>query len=144
MQQTFDISGHPITVVRDNQEKSFVSRPLPFIHEADATFYLPMQEGIFIHRAEEYLSYLAQHYADIKKQSLLSIGAKAFKEGFWGKRMSEEPRMDLVWVKVLPTSYYENGVHLSFAFNDAERDPYTLWITSFKGIDLVDIQRQAW
>ena len=144
MQQTFQISGHSVTVSRDNQENSFVSRQLHFINEVDATFYMPWQEGIFIHEAQDYLSYLHQHYDALRVLAFKAIGAKAFADGRWGKQLSDNPKMDLVWAKVLPESYQGNGTFLELAFNDAIHDVYGLWITSFKEDQIVGVRRQAW
>ena len=143
MEQTFNIQGYTVKVSRDNQEKAFVSRQLRFIDEVDATFYLPKADGTFIYHAEEGLLYLAEHYANLKALSFAAIGAEALKGGYWGKKLADNPQLDLVRVKVLSPPD-EEELQLELAFNDAVRDAYTLWITSFEGLELKGTQRQAW
>ena len=144
MERTFHINGQPVIVSRDNSEKCFTVRQLDFINEVDATFYLPFQEGVFIHDAESCLGFLARHYATFKQLSFPAISTMALEGGYWGKRMAESPKLDLVWARLVKLSEEENQLHLDLAFNDAERDTYTLWITSFKGAALAGTRREAW
>ena len=144
MNQNFNINGQSVIVTRDNSEKCFVARQLGFINELDATFYLPFQEGVFIHHAESCLNFLARHHDTFKQLSFPAISTMALEGGYWGKRMAENPKLDLVWARVVKWSEEENQLHFDLAFNDAERDTYTLWIATFKGTALAGTRREAW
>ena len=144
MSQTFHINDQSVTVSRDSQEKCFVVRPLGFINEVDATLYLPFQDGLFIHDTKDCLDFLSKHYDSLKQQAIPAIAAMALVGGFWGKRMAETPKLDLVWARVVQWSEEANDLHFDLAFNDAERDTYTLWITSFRGTALTGTRREAW
>lgn len=143
MEQVYHINGHPVKVMRSIEENSFVSRQLNFIGESDASFYLPMEDGVSINKAEKYLNHLAEHYAGLMEKSFQTIGQEALKGGYWGKALSEHPTMDLVWIRVIKPSEKDN-ICLDLAFNDAEHDVYTLWIASFTNSDLTSVRRQAW
>ena len=144
MQHNLTIAGKSIIFERSYQENAFISRQLNFIHEIDASLYLPMEYGAMPRDSEKYVGFLFENYDDMKTQSIENIAAFAYKEGFWGKSISENPQMHLVWAKLHKKSLYKSSIRFELAFNDSEHDAYTLWVSSFKNTELKEVKRRAW
>lgn len=141
MRQYITSLNRSVDFQKDREAQAFTVRPLDFINELDATLYIPMLHGALPPDTEVYLTALHQSYAKMRSESFATIGQKAFEDKRWGKKLSENPHLDLVWVKVLRD---KDAYQFELAYNDAEHDVYGLWITTFQGLSLTEVRREAW
>ncbi len=141
MQQYIEGLNQSIDFQKDREAQAFTVRPLDFINELDATLYIPMLHGALPPDTEIYLTALHQSYGNMRSESFATIGQKAFEDKRWGKKLSENPQLDLLWVKVLVR---DKTYEFELAYNDAEHDVYGLWITTFEDQTLTKVRREAW
>jgi len=141
MRQYIESLNQSIDFQKDRETQAFTVRHLDFINELDATLYIPMLYGALPPATEVYLTALHQSYHRLRSESFAAIGQKAFEDKRWGKKLSENPQLDLVWVKVLTD---KSAYQFELAYNDSEHDVYGLWVTTFESQTLTDIRREAW
>ena len=143
MKEYIDIGEQRITLSWDRHEQCLAIISPRFIQEPDATLFLPKGQRNLSSEAPLYLRHFISAYKDLKANSFTAIGQKAFEGRYWGKRLSEQPQMHLVWTRFTFENHPESQP-LELAFNDAEHDPYTLWVTRFQGLELNSVERRTW
>ena len=67
-----------------------------FIQEPDTTLFLPKGQRNLDSDASLYVKHFISAYKCRKATAFTTIGQQAFEGRYWGKRLSEQPKMHLV------------------------------------------------
>ena len=127
----------------DSEEQCLSIRSAGFIEEADANLFFPDGLKTLPASAILILEQFVSDYATLKSIAFSAIGKQALAGNYWGKLLSQNPQMDLIWARFSSLDQLESST-VKLAYNDAEHDVYTLWIASFQGLELKSVERKAW
>ena len=143
MPEQIHIGEKAIPLHWDNEEQCLSIPLADFIGESDGTLFFPAGVKTMPATTPSILEQFISDYATLKSIAFSTIGKQALEGNYWGKQLSQNPQMDLVWARFASIDQLESSA-IKLAYNDAEHDVYTLWIASFQGLELKSVERKAW
>ena len=143
MPEHIHIGDNTIPLHWDSHEQCLSIRSADFIGETNGVLFFPTGVKTPPATASLMLEQFVSDYGTLKSIAFSAIGKQALEGNYWGKQLSQNPQMDLVWARFTSLDH-SKPLAVILAYNDAEHDVYTLWFASFQGLELKSVERKAW